>query len=332
MSTVRSLKIYQHDDSTQTQWEESHLPTLAKDEVLIAVEYSGINYKDALAAIGPTKILRKSPLTGGIDVAGTVLESTCADFAVGDAVMANGSGLSEVLDGGYTTHAKLPAQVVSAIPKPLDTRQAMLIGTAGFTSALAIRKMQANQQTPAMGTVAVTGASGGVGSFAVHFLHKLGYTVTAISRKPDAQSYLKSLGANDVISSINLITGDLAKAHWAGAIDALGGETLATLLKTTKPHGNVVSIGLAQSSQFAISVMPFIIRGVNLLGVTSANCPMDIKRSVWEDIAKAMLPNEGCLEAVLAQEVALSSLHTSEHFTRILKGSVQGRFLVNCQI
>ncbi len=336
MIQTRAFRIYQ-DDPFHAGFEEVTLASPDEGELVVAINYSGINYKDALAGSGRAKILRKSPLTGGIDLAGKVTESRSPDFAVGDWVLANGSGLSETIDGGYASHAKIPAAIAIPIPPNLDARRAMLIGTAGFTAALSVMQMLRNGQRPSAGAVAVTGASGGVGSFAAHLLAQSGFEAVAVSRKAsdnspsakEADAYLRDLGASEVIAALNAPAGDLAKATWGGGIDCLGGEPLANLIKTTKPQGNVAAVGLAQSAELHGSVLPFIIRGVNLLGITSANCPPAVKRAVWQALGGELRPSDACFAAVLQQEVALSDVPA--HFERVLAGEVRGRILVDCR-
>ncbi len=311
--------------------ENTSVAAPAAGEVLIAVDYSGVNYKDALAGAGAAKITRTSPLTGGIDLAGVVAESAAPALAPGTAVLVHGSGLSETRDGGYAPYALVPADLVVPIPMPLDTRTAMIIGTAGFTAALAIERMRDNGQRPDGGPVLVTGASGGVGSFAVHLLAKLGFEVVAATRKPGARDYLHKLGAACVIgapeSSSRAPARALDKAQWGGAIDNLGGGALAVAVAATRPWGNVVSVGLAQSQSLPLTVMPFIIRGVSLLGVTSANCPMHRKRHIWELLAGEMHPN--CLDDMLADTKTLQDLPAC--FQRLLSGKQQGRTLIRCR-
>lgn len=296
-----------------------------KDEVLIRVAWSGVNYKDALAGTGKFKILRKSPLTGGIDLAGTVVASRYADVAVDDEVLLNGSGLSEIRDGGYAKYARVPGELVVPMPAALDARKAMLIGTAGFTAAQAIDLMQTNGQTPDCGPIAVTGASGGVGSFAVYLLAKLGYECVAVSRKAEAHEYLKKLGAARVIEAVPESDVPLASAKWGGAIDNLGGRTLANLLKSTRELGCVASIGLAQSAELSCTVLPLIIRGIRLLGVTSANCPQATRREIWKRLGEEWLPD--CFADVEADVVGLEAL--PDAFERILSGKLCGRILVS---
>ena len=296
-------------------------------QVLVKVHYSGVNYKDASAATGAAPIIRKEVLTGGIDLAGVVEYSTVSEFKKGDEVLATGSGLGEIYDGGYAPYAVVPADILIPLPLRLDLRTAMIIGTAGFTAVLSLERMLQNDQSPALGAVVVTGASGGVGSFAVHFLSRLGFEVIAATHKQQAGEYLKSLGATKVIDAISPVDGALAKAIWGGAVDNLGGDTLAALLKTTCNGGNVVSVGLAQSSDLSLTVMPMIIRGVNLLGVSSANCPMPLKRKIWQSLGDKYLPT--MTQAMLFDSVKLEELPMC--FERLLNRQVQGRILIDCR-
>lgn len=353
MHEFDAFRIHRDAGGFRAGLEKVRVAAPAAGEVLIAVEYSGVNYKDALAGAGAAKITRTSPLTGGIDLAGVVAESASPAPAPGTAVLVNGCGLSETRDGGYAPYALVPADVVVPIPAPLDTRAAMIIGTAGFTAALAIECMRKNGQAPANGPVLVTGASGGVGSFAVHLLAKLGFEVVAATRKPDAHDYLRKLGAARVIGApesapegasqdkpegATRIIGTpksapegapraLATAKWGGAIENLGGAALAATLAATRPWGNVASIGLAQSQALPLTVMPFIIRGVSLLGITSANCPMAWKKRIWKLLAGEMRPT--CLDEVLADTLTLQDL--PHCFRRLLAGQVQGRQLIRCR-
>ena len=303
-----------------------------KNEVVIRVHWSGINYKDALAGTDAVPVVRIDELTGGIDLAGEIVEAgddVPDAFSIGTHVIVNGCGLSEDHDGGYAEYARIPADWLVPVGE-LDTKRAMLIGTAGFTAALALHVMHRNGQTPEMGPIAVTGASGGVGSFAINLLSRLGYECVAVTRSAhssDTEKYLRALGASRVIEIPEVNSALLKRVEWGGAIDSLGGDALMTLLKATRPWGNVVSVGLAQSPTLTTSVMPFIVRGVNLLGVTSANCPISLRRELWKLLGKEWLPD--CFESVHAGTVTLDTLQAS--FERILKGEVRGRLLVDTQ-
>ena len=306
--------------------EEMSLDDLSQGEVVIRVQYSSINYKDALAGTGKGKILRMSPLNGGIDLAGIVESSDSPNFEPGQAVLANGSGLGEVHDGGYSEYARIPSDWVVPMPSGLNSRQAMIIGTAGFTAALAIQRLQDNNQSPDHGPILVTGATGGVGSFAVHFLSKLGYEVFAMTRKLDEQEYLRSLGAHEVISTNEVINdqASLHKGRWGGAIDNIGGDTLAWLIKSVKPWGNIASIGMAGGMQVETTTMPFILRGVSLIGVTSAACPQDLRKQIWSRLGTELFPEK--LDQIYAGEVTLDQLPAA--FEKLLSGTMRGRQLV----
>lgn len=325
MLSCRAFRIYK--EPFRAALETVQLPEPEVGQVIVKVHYSGVNYKDALAGTGRAPIIRKDRLIGGIDLAGVVVNSTVSEFKEGDEVLATGSGLGEIYNGGYASYAVVPADILIPLPPQLDLRSAMIIGTAGFTAALCLERMLQNNQSSEMGEVVVTGASGGVGSFAVHFLNRLGFKAVAATYKKPAEDYLKSLGAYKVIAAIEPQPGALAKAIWGGAIDNLGGDTLATLLKTTCNGGNVVSVGLAESSQLQLSVMPLIIRGISLLGVTSANCPMPLKRKIWQSLGKQYLPSSA--QAMLCGVAKLEELPAC--FERLLNRQVQGRILIDCR-
>ncbi len=320
----KAWRIHQTGDDFSAGFETLSLDDLSDGEVVIEVVYSGVNYKDAMAGTDRAKILRKTPLVGGIDLAGKVLCDASGRFCAGDAVFAQGGGLGEIYDGGYAPYARLPAAVVMAIPDGLDAFSVMAIGTAGFTAAYAIELMERNGRRSENAPVLVTGATGGVGSFAVHLLARLGYRCVAATRKSERADYLKGLGADEVIGAVEPVAGALGKAVWAGAIDNLGGAALAAVVKTTRPLGNVVCVGRAASEKLPLSVIPFIIRGVGLLGVTSANCPMDVRRRVWQRLAGDMKPS--CLDAVVSERVGLERL--PECFEQLIAGRACGRFVV----
>ena len=324
IAPFETWRIHQSTDDFSAGFEVLSIDDLSDGEVIIKVAYSGVNYKDAMAATNHAKILRKSPLIGGIDLAGEVLSDTSGRFGAGDAVLAQGGGLGEIYDGGYAPYARLPADLVMAMPNGLDAFSAMAIGTAGFTAAYAVDLMERNGQRPGGGPVLVTGATGGVGSFAVHLLARRGYHCVAATRKRAQADYLRGLGAGEVTGAVEPVAGTLSKAIWGGAIDNLGGSSLAAIVKTTRTRGNVVCVGRAASEDLPLSVIPFIIRGVSLLGVTSANCPMDVRRSVWQRLATDLKPT--CLDAVVAERVGLGQL--PECFDKLIAGQVRGRFIV----
>ncbi|MUV15008.1 YhdH/YhfP family quinone oxidoreductase [Noviluteimonas gilva] len=316
-----------HDDAAgyRSGIEQIALDDLAPGEVVIRAVFSSVNYKDALAGTGKGKILRKFPLVGGIDVAGHVVASTDPRFKEGDAVLATGSGLSETRDGGYSQYVRLPAQWTIALPDGLSLRESMILGTAGFTAALALLRMEDNRQTPALGPLAVTGATGGVGSLAVAIFTRAGYNVHAISGKPDAAAYLRDLGATEILTRDALATTrPMETARFGGGLDNVGGAMLTSLLAQTAPYGNVASAGLAASPALDATVMPFIIRGVSLLGVASAGTARDIREEVWCRLASDWKPAQ--LERICTREAGLEELPLV--FDTMLAGASFGRTLV----
>ncbi|MFT3762815.1 MAG: YhdH/YhfP family quinone oxidoreductase [Pseudoxanthomonas sp.] len=316
-----------HDDETGYRggFESIALDDLNPGEVTIKVAYSSVNYKDALAGAGKGKILRRFPLVGGIDVAGHVVESADPRFREGDEVLVTGCGLSETRDGGYAQYARLESKWVVALPKGLSLRESMVIGTAGFTAALALYRMRENRQTPALGPLAVTGATGGVGSLAVDIFARAGFEVHAISGKPEQAAYLQSLGAARVLGRDALATTrPLESTRFGGGLDNVGGPMLASLLAQTAPFGNVVSVGLAASADLPITVMPFILRGVSLLGATSSNTARDIRDDIWRLLADEWKPAH--LDVICRTEIALDGL--PQAFANLLEGGSVGRTVV----
>ena len=326
MQKFPAFRIHSDKESTRSGIEQLTIADLCEGEVVIHVKYSSINYKDALAGTGKAKILRRSPLVGGIDLAGEVVESKSSEFIQGDQVLVNGSGLSEVHDGGYAEFARVPADWVVPLPNHLTLAQSMIIGTAGFTAALCVHLLEQNNQKIEDGPIVVTGASGGVGSFAINILHKLGFETIAVTGKDDAHDYLYALGATKVVGrgKIDIGEGVLEKTRWAGAIDNVGGKTLSALVRATKPWGNVVSVGVAGGTTFELSPMPFIIRGVNLLGVSSSNCPQALRKEIWNRLGEDLLPDQ--IAKIHSKSVKLEELATT--FEQLLNNEIQGRVLV----
>ena len=326
-ATFRAFRI--HGDDGQGRYrsgiETMSLNDLNPGEVVVRAAYSSVNYKDALAGTGKGKILRSFPLVGGIDVAGHVVASTDPAFREGDAVLVTGSGLSETRDGGYSEYVRLDARWVIPLPAGLSLREAMILGTAGFTAALGLLRMEDNRQTPALGPLAVTGATGGVGSLAVAIYSQAGYEVHAISGKPEHANYLKALGASEVLGRDALsTTKPMDSARFGGGLDNVGGPMLAALLAQTAPYGNVASCGLAASPELHATVMPFIIRGVSLLGVASAGTARDIREEVWRRLASDWKPRN--LDAICTREATLDEL--PDVFDRMLAGGALGRTVV----
>jgi acrylyl-CoA reductase (NADPH) len=326
MKPFKAFRIHSEGGKIIARFEDLTLNELAAGEVVIRVACSDINYKDALAATGAGKILRRYPLVGGIDLAGTVESSGDARFRPGDAVLVTGCGLSETHDGGYAQYARVPADWVIPMPPGLDALTAMSIGTAGFTAALAIHRMEQNGQSPAGGPIAVTGATGGVGSVAIDMLSTRGYRVVALSGKPEATEYLKALGATEVLDRKTLDLGSrpLENARFGGAIDNLGGEVLTWLTRTVDFWGNIASIGLASSAELKTTVMPFILRGVALIGINSSATRRDWRLAVWQRIATDLRPRQ--LARIVTRTIAFEDL--PQAFPDYLEGRVTGRTVV----
>lgn len=325
-STFKAFRIHDNNGQVTSGFEQLTLDDLTPGEVVIKARYSDVNYKDALAATGKGKILRKSPLVGGIDVSGEVVSSEDARFNVGDHVLVTGCNLSETVDGGYSELVRVSADSVVAIPDGLDCRSAMAIGTAGFTAALAIHRMEINGQRPDQGTIVVTGATGGVGGLAISMLTGLGYEVAAFTSQSDAADYLKGLGASQVLLRDETDFGKrpMEKALWAGAIDNVGGEALTWLTRTVNWWGNIASIGNAASISVETTVFPFILRGVSLLGINSVLTPMSLRLDVWRRLATDLKPAH--LDEVAANEVAFDEL--PKVFDDLINNKARGRTLV----
>jgi len=324
--TFRAFRIHNDNRVHRAGIENIALDDLASGEIVIKAAYSSINYKDALAGTGEGKILRRFPLVGGIDVAGHVVASTDPKFRQGDAVLCTGAGLSETRDGGYSEYVRLEAANTVALPNGLDLREAMIIGTAGFTAGLALLRMQENHQSPDMGPIVVTGATGGVGMLAIDILARAGYAVHAISGKPEHGDFLTALGAEKVISrkELQLGTRPLENALWAGAIDTVGGDMLAGLTRTILPYGNIAVCGLAGGHGLATTVMPMILRGVSLLGIATTS-PLHAQREqVWQRLASDWKPAH--LDTICTRTVGLEEL--PQVFPGMLAGGSFGRTLV----
>lgn len=324
-ASFNAFRIHNDEAGYRSGIESVSLDDLAPGEVVIKAAHSSINFKDALAGTGEGKILRRFPLVGGIDVAGHVVASSDPAFREGDKVLATGSGLSETRDGGYSEYVRLPAQWTIRLPTGLDLRESMILGTAGFTAALALFRMLENRQSPQMGPLAVTGATGGVGSLAVDIFSRAGFEVHAISGKADQHDYLKQIGASQVLDRDALATTrPMESARFGGGLDNVGGPMLTSLLAQCAPCGNVTSAGLAASAALDATVMPFIIRGVSLLGVASAGTARDIREAIWEHLASDWKPAH--LEHICTREVSLAEL--PQVFPTMLGGGSLGRTLV----
>jgi putative YhdH/YhfP family quinone oxidoreductase len=326
MDALKAYRIYNEDGKVVSRFVDLKLDELDPGEVVVKVAYSSVNYKDALAATGAGKIIRRFPCIGGIDLSGTVAESGDPKFKRGDAVIATSYDLGVAHDGGYAQYCRVPAEWVVPMPRGLDLFEAMALGTAGFTAGLAVERMEHDGLKPANGPVIVTGASGGVGSVAVDILAGSGYDVVAFTGKETEGDYLKRLGAKQIMprSSLDLAkVKPLDKATWAGAVDNLGGDVLSWLASTMQIGGTLASIGLAASHQFNTTVMPFILRGVSLLGVDSVNTPMDLRQKVWRRLASDLKPRH---LKDMATTVAFNELPTV--FEKLLKSQMRGRTVV----
>ncbi|TWI03722.1 putative YhdH/YhfP family quinone oxidoreductase [Luteimonas cucumeris] len=328
MTAPRAFNAFRiHNDTAgyRSGIEAVALADLAPGEIVVKTAYSSVNFKDALAGTGQGKILRRFPLVGGIDVAGHVVSSTDPKFKEGDAVLVTGCGLSETRDGGYSEYARIESQWAIPLPRGLSLRESMILGTAGFTAALALLRMGENRQTPELGPLAVTGATGGVGSLAVDIFSRAGYEVHAVSGKADQVAWLQSIGAHAVLGRDALsTTRPMESTRFGGGLDNVGGTMLASLLAQTAPYGNVASAGLAASHDLPTTVMPFIIRGVSLLGVASAGTARDIRDEVWRRLATDWKPAH--LDTICTREATLQQL--PEVFANMLAGGSHGRTLV----
>ncbi len=326
MDKFRAYRINERDGNITAAFEELSIDDLTEGNVVVEVSHSSINYKDALAATGTARILRRYPLNGGIDLAGTVVSSEDDDFQPGTAVLVNGCGLSETVDGGYSQVARVDGASLVPIPDGLTAEQAMQIGTAGYTAALGIHRMEQNGQQPENGPVVVTGATGGVGSVAIDMLDGCGYEVVAVTGKADQEPYLKSIGARSILlrDEIDFGKRPMEKALWAGAIDNLGGDYLAWLVRTMDYGGNIASIGLAASPALKTTVLPFILRAVCLLGINSVDTPRDLRLAVWSRIGGDLRPRH--LDTISSRTIDFDEL--PDHFQAYIDGTVTGRTVV----
>src|SRR5665213_471424 len=325
-SPFKAFRISQTDGKVSGAVVDATIDELTPGDVVIKAAYSSVNYKDALAATGAAKILKKFPLIGGIDVAGTVASSTDARFNEGDNVVVTGYDLGVGNAGGYSAYVRVPADWVVKLPSSLTLFDAMALGTAGFTAAMSVIRLEQDGLKTGTGPVVVSGATGGVGSVAVAILAGLGYDVTAVTGKDNAHTYLKSLGAKDVMprSAIEKSPRPIEKSMWAGAVDPVGGDTLAWLTKTMNYGASIANSGLTGGIDVHTTVIPFILRGVNLLGIDSVMCPMPLRLEVWRRLASDMKPT---MLKSIAHEIPLSGL--PDAFATLAAGGAKGRFIVN---
>lgn len=324
--SFRAFVVNKTDEAFEAGVKELSRDDLPAGDVLIRVAYSGINYKDGLASIPNGQVVRKYPFIPGIDLAGRVVESSDKKFRENDEVIVTSYNLGVSHYGGFSEYARVPAAWVVKLPRGLNLREAMTLGTAGFTAALAIHKLELNGLKPENGPVLITGATGGVGGHAISMFSNLGYTVAASTGKEAEHAYLQSLGASEILSreEVSAEGKPLEKERWAASVDAVGGNTLAYLIRTTSYGGSIASIGNTGGPKFTTTVFPFILRGINLLGIDSAACPMELRLNLWERLASDLKPKN--LAGMVEREIGLEGL--PEATGQILGGKVRGRILV----
>ncbi len=326
MQKFKAYRTFEDNKVVSSRFVEMSLDELDAGDVVVRTKYSTINFKDALSHNGTGRIMRKYPTNAGIDMAGTVESSADARWKRGDKVIVHGYDMGVAHDGGYSEYVRVPADWIVRRPESMTAFDAMTLGTAGFTAAQAIMLLEHNGLKPGSGPVAVTGATGGVGSVAIEVLAKSGYEVVAITGKAEETDYLKGIGAKDVLlrQSIDLTRiRPLDKSTWAGAVDNLGGDILAWLLSTMKIGGAVASVGLAADTRLNTTVMPFILRGVHLLGADSVNCPLPHRQRIWNKLAVDWRPDR-----VHDQVRTIDFDELPTHFDPYLKGMVRGRTVV----
>ena len=327
MSTFRAFRVHEREGSLEARLDDIGMEDLTPGDVTIRAAWSGINYKDALAVTGKGRIMRRFPMVAGVDVSGTVESSSDGRFTSGDRVLVAGGNLGETIDGGYAERVRAPADVVVPLPDGLTPREAMALGTAGFTAALAVERMEVNGQRPENGPVLVNGATGGVGSFAIDMLSGRGYEVVALTGKAQSAEWLQSLGAARVVLRDDVDMGagrPLERARWAGAVDNVGGDQLGWLTRTVMPAGNIASIGLAGGAKLTTTVMPFILRGVNLLGINSVTISPAQREHAWNRCATDLKPRH--IDTIVTREVGLDELHGV--FDDYMAAAVTGRTVV----
>ena len=326
-TSFNALVLDKNDAGFSAGVRQITLDDLPAGDVTVRVHYSSVNYKDGLACLPASPVVTSYPMVPGIDLAGVVTDSSDPRFAVGQEVIAIGRGLGVSQFGGYAEYARLPADWLEPLPPGLTLREAMALGTAGFTAGLAIQRLEENGLKPGDGRVLVTGASGGVGSTAVNMLAGLGYEVSASTGKTEEHDFLRSLGATEIIGREEVSaqpTGPIEDERWAGSVDPVGGETLAYLLRNTRYGGSVANCGLAGGMLLGITVVPFVLRAVNLLGIDSVQCPADVRAKLWLRLGTDLKPKY--LTESIAQEIGLDGIQAVT--STILGGAVKGRTIV----
>ena len=323
---MKAILIDKQDDNYKAELSEVAEDQLPDGDVLVQVDYSTLNYKDSLAITGSSPVVRQFPMVPGIDFAGTVLESESSDYSAGDKVILNGWGVGEVHWGGMAEKARVKSDWLVPLPDQFSSRQAMGIGTAGYTAMLCVLGLERHGVTPDQGEILVTGAAGGVGSVAISLLAKLGYRVVASTGRASEEGYLKGLGASDIIDRNELSEKGrpLGKERWAGAVDAVGSHTLANICATTKYGGTVTACGLAQGFDLPATVMPFILRGVTLAGIDSVYCPKDRRLEAWRRLAQDL--NLDHIEEMITEIPLSEAISTAE---QQMAGQTRGRVVVD---
>ncbi|SDX37985.1 putative quinone oxidoreductase, YhdH/YhfP family [Marininema mesophilum] len=327
----RGYMVEKHEDSFSKGIKELNMDQLPQGEVMVRVAWSGVNFKDGLASTPTGRIIESYPMIPGVDLTGTVIQSDDPRFAKGDEVIVASAELGVSHFGGFSEYARVPADWIIPLPDGLTLREAMILGTAGFTAAMSIQRMEENGLTPDAGKVLVTGATGGVGSTAVAMLAQQGYRVAAGTGKALEHDYLNKLGATEILAREELLNPNkrpLLKTRWAGAVDPVGGDILSYLLSTVSFGGSIALSGLTGGASFSSTVYPFILRGINLLGIDSAHISNEYRRQVWKRLATDLKP-ETLLESIGSTEITLDELPHA--LKRILQGGVRGRILVNLQ-
>lgn len=325
-NTFKAMVLDQNDGETLATIQQLNLGDLPDEDVLVAVDYSSLNYKDGLAVTGRGPVVTRWPMVPGIDLSGTVLESASDAYQPGDKVVLTGWGVGEKHWGGYSQRQRVKADWLAPLPEGLDTRQAMAIGTAGFTAMLCVTALEEGGVTPGKGTVVVTGASGGVGSVAIALLANAGYEVAAVTGRESSHGYLRELGAWEIVSRLEMSerARPLEKQRWAGAIDTVGGSILARVLAETRYGGTVAACGLAGDYKLPATVMPFILRGVRLQGIDSVMCQADRRGIAWRRLANELPPS---MLSAINQVVSLEEVPRLAG--EIIDGQVKGRVVVD---
>lgn len=323
---MKALVVREHEDSSFSKSiEEKNIDTLPSNEVLIKVHYAALNFKDALSASGHKGITKKYPHTPGVDAAGTIVEDITGKFSIGESVICTSYDLGMNTAGAFAEYIRVPANWVVKLPESMSLEESMILGTAAYTAGLALYKMERCGQNPDMGEIVVTGASGGVGTMAIAILAKAGYNVIASSDKVDQYNFLQELGAHRCISrsEVNDQSGKpVLRSMWAGAIDNVGGNTLQTLLKACSKEGCVASIGLVDSPNLNLTVYPFILNGINLLGIDSAETKMETRQIIWNNLSNVWKPKNLDLAKKI---VTLDEIPT--YMDMMLKGKTSGRIV-----